>query len=217
VKGEITNASADALKMAETGLVSRTRRKMPSFGAAHVEAIQLAFRSIGDEARGREIVAQTIWVDPESRSIAQVVDAAVKQQEIGVPQEILWEKIGYSPQEIERMRTVQAQDLLFQDAGAIAAEQIEVSTGEPTADQGQISRWLDELLSYVRTGNADAIAVLLASGWPDEWDAEIDEMTYAGREADLELLRRIVQALRSVNGPATAASIRTLLAQIQAA
>jgi hypothetical protein len=127
VKGEITNASADALKMAETGLVSRTRRKMPSFGSAHVEAIQLAFRSQGDEDRATEIVAHTIWVDPESRSIAQVVDAAVKQKELNVPDEVLWEKIGYSSSEIQRMRTVQAQDLLFQDAGQVALEQVPIS------------------------------------------------------------------------------------------
>jgi hypothetical protein len=212
VKGEITNASADALKMAEIGLVSRTRRKMPSFGAAHVEAIQLAFRSMGDEARANEIVAQTIWVDPESRSVAQVVDAAVKQKELNVPDEVLWEKIGYSPQEIERMRTVQAQDVLFQDVSGI--ESVPTSGETETGNEGQISAWLDELLRYVREGNAEAIAVLLASGWPDQWDESIDEMTYAGREGDLELLRRIIVVLRSVNGPADAGTIRSLLAQI---
>jgi len=213
VKGEITNASADALKMAEIGLVSRTRRKMPSFGAAHVEAIQLAFQSMGDNERAGEVLAHTIWVDPESRSIAQVVDAAVKQKELNVPDEVLWEKIGYSSSEIQRMRTVQAQDILFQDISAVEA--VPTSGETQTGNEGQISAWLDELLRYVREGNAEAIAVLLASGWPDQWDQSIDEMTYAGREGDLELLRRIIAVLRSVNGPADAATIRSLLSQIQ--
>ena len=124
IKGEITNASADALKMAETGLVSRTRKKMPAFGAAHVEAIQLAFLSTGDEERARQIIGDTIWVDPEARSHAQVVDAAVKQIQIGVPNEILWEKIGYTPQEIERMRTLDAQNLFL-------AESVGVPTDTP--------------------------------------------------------------------------------------
>jgi hypothetical protein len=104
VTGEITNASAEALKMADMGLVSRVKRKMPGFGTGHVEALQIAFRSMGDTERAEEIHAQTIWADPEIRSQAQTVDAAVKQKELNVPNEVLWEKIGYSPQEIERMK-----------------------------------------------------------------------------------------------------------------
>ena len=212
IKGEITNASADALKMAETGLVSRTRRKMPSFGAAHVEAIQLAFFSIGDVERANEIVGQTIWVDPESRSMAQVVDAAVKQKELNVPDEVLWEKIGYSPQEIERMRTLQTQDLFFQDA----------MIGQPSegqrTDEGEISQWLDQLLALVRNGDLQAVAELLANGWPAQWDREIDEMTYAGREGDLDVLRRIVTALRAVgSGPITLEAVRDALARVNLA
>ena len=208
IKGEITNASADALKMAETGLVSRTRRKMPAFGAAHVEAIQLAFLSVGDEARAREIVAQTIWVDPESRSMAQVVDAAVKQKELNVPDAVLWEKIGYSPQEIQRMEALQAQSIFLQ-APLEAATAPQQSNGN---DQGQISEWLDELLALVRIGDYAGVAALLANGWPTQWDRAIDEMTYAGREADLETLRQIVQALRAIRqGPVTAESVRQLL------
>ena len=210
IKGEITNASADALKMAETGLISRTKRKMPSFGAAHVEAIQLAFLSVGDFERAQEIVAQTIWVDPESRSIAQVVDAAVKQKELNVPDAVLWEKIGYSPQEIERMRTLEAQDIFLTESPTLP----DAPVSGQQADQGQISRWLDELLGYVRAGDLDAIASLLANGWPAEWDREIDEMTYAGRENDLPLLRQIIEALRAIAGPADQASIRAALASI---
>ncbi len=208
IKGEITNASADALKMAETGLVSRTRRKMPAFGAAHVEAIQLAFLSVGDEARAREIVAQTIWVDPESRSMAQVVDAAVKQKELNVPDAVLWEKIGYSPQEIQRMEALQAQSIFLQ-APLEAASSPQQPNGN---DQGQISEWLDELLALVRIGDYAGVAALLANGWPTQWDRAIDEMTYAGRETDLETLRQIVQALRAIRqGPVTAESVRQLL------
>ncbi len=67
-------------------------------------------------------------------------------------------------------------------------------------------------MALVRIGDFAGVAALLANGWPTQWDREIDEMTYAGREADLETLRQIVQALRAIRqGPVTAESVRQLL------
>lgn len=103
VLGEIVNASGDALKAAETGLVSKVRDKMASFGEAHEEMIRLAFRSVNStDERAEDWSCETIWKDPESRSQAETVDAATKMKTIGVPEEALWEKIGASPQEISR-------------------------------------------------------------------------------------------------------------------
>lgn len=109
VLGEIVNASGDALKAAETGLVSKVRGKLLHFGEGHEEAIRLAMVGAG---KPRDERAETIWKDPETRSAAETVDAAVKLSTIGVPNEILWEKVGFSPQEIDRMR-VQAQAEAF--------------------------------------------------------------------------------------------------------
>ena len=114
VAGQIVNASGDALKAAETGLVSKVRDKMDPFGEAHEETMRLAFRAIDpDDERAEATDAEVIWRDPESRSQAETVDAAVKLASIGVPNEILWERVGFSPQEIDRMKTMQeADDLL---------------------------------------------------------------------------------------------------------
>jgi hypothetical protein len=104
VSGQIVNASGDALKAAETGLVARVRDKMDPFAEAHEETMRLAFKAIGDE-RANATDAETIWRDPESRSQAETVDAAVKLKGL-LPDEILMERIGMSPQEIDRAMTM---------------------------------------------------------------------------------------------------------------
>jgi hypothetical protein len=114
VSGQIVNASGDALKAAETGLVSKVRDKMDPFGEAHEEAMRLAFRAISpDDPRAQATDAETIWRDPESRSQAEVVDAATKLATLGVPNEVLWEKCGFSPQEIDRMKQMAETDALL--------------------------------------------------------------------------------------------------------
>jgi hypothetical protein len=101
--GTMVNVSADALKAAETGLVSVVRREHRSFGEAHEDTLRLAFKSMGDERRAGELNAETIWKDPESRSQAELADALTKLKTIGVPDETLWSRYGFSPVEIERM------------------------------------------------------------------------------------------------------------------
>jgi hypothetical protein len=105
--------SGESIKSAETGLVAKTRRKMRHFGESWEEVMRLAFLVIGDDRRARQAEScETIWADPESRSEAEHIDALLKQKAFGVPDEILWEKAGYSPQEIERMKAIKAAERL---------------------------------------------------------------------------------------------------------
>ena len=46
---------------------------------------------------------ETIWRDPETRTVAQAADAAVKKLSVGVSREQVLEDLGYSPVQIERM------------------------------------------------------------------------------------------------------------------
>jgi hypothetical protein len=96
--------SGEALRSAETGLVAKARRKMRHFGEAFEEVMKLALQASGDRRTRKLDSMEVIWRDPESQSEAEHVDAIVKQKALNVPDEVLWEKIGYSPQEIERMR-----------------------------------------------------------------------------------------------------------------
>lgn len=110
--------SGESIKAAETGLVAKCRRKMVFFGEAWEEIIRLALVAAGDERRFDASQAETIWGDPESRTESEHVDAVMKQQALGVPNEVLWEKLGYSPQEIERIKTIRRLEVLEQAAAA---------------------------------------------------------------------------------------------------
>lgn len=112
------NASADRLsgesiKAAETGLVAKVRRKMRFFGEGWEESMRLAGRLAGNDRLGAAESMELIWSDPESRTESQHVDAILKQKDLGVPEEILWEKLGYSPQEIARIKAIKAEEDLF--------------------------------------------------------------------------------------------------------
>lgn len=100
--GEIVNASGDALKAAETGLVSKTKARMKTAGWTWEKVIKLAFGWMGDSAKQNEILAETIWADPESRSRAELADAILKETQIGVARPIALERLGFTPGQIER-------------------------------------------------------------------------------------------------------------------
>jgi hypothetical protein len=110
--GAVVNVSGDALKAAETGLVSKVRDRQRNFGESWEQTMRLAFRVLGDEARATAWSAETVWRDPESRSIAELADAAVKKSTAGVPWRQRMEDMGYTPAEISRMEIDRAADAM---------------------------------------------------------------------------------------------------------
>jgi hypothetical protein len=131
--------SGESLKATETGLVAKVRRKQLSFGEGWEEAVRLAFAVEGDKQRAESVTVETIWANPESRIVAETVDAAVKLAGIGVPRPALWEYVGASPQQVARWReegeprsspptkeTIQVQ--------ATPDQAVAFNTGEPIPD-----------------------------------------------------------------------------------
>jgi hypothetical protein len=110
--GAVVNVSGDALKAAETGLISKVRDRQRNFGESWEHVMRLAFRVLGDETRANAYDAETVWRDPESRSISELADAAVKKASAGVPWRQRMEDMGYTPAEIDRMEIDRAQDAL---------------------------------------------------------------------------------------------------------
>lgn len=122
---KLVNLSADALKAAEAGLVAKARRAHVDFGEPWEEAHRLAFgwraiwrRERGDDAgaaadheRATATDAEMVWRDPENRAPGVVADSLVKKRQIGVPEEMLWEEAGYSPQQVRRMRAMRQRSL----------------------------------------------------------------------------------------------------------
>lgn len=133
------NASADRLsgesiKAAETGLVAKVRRKMRHFGEGWEEVMRLAGDIAGEGQLAQATQMETIWADPESRTEAEHVDATVKLKAIGVPDPILWERAGFSPQEIERIRTEKASELLDQAVFGAPPEADTTPEEQPSPD-----------------------------------------------------------------------------------
>jgi hypothetical protein len=97
----VANLSADAIKAAEAGLVSKTSRRQLFLGEDYEDAMRIGLRITGNPAAA-DVEAEVLWRDPETRSLGQLVDSLVKMRTLGVPLEVLWERYGASPQEIKR-------------------------------------------------------------------------------------------------------------------
>lgn len=109
----IVNASGEALKSAETGLVSKVREHSAQTGESWEAVIRLAHLVAKTPGIEDLFDSEIIWADPESRTIAELYDAAVKGKGAGVPWRSLMELLGKSPQEIKRMESQRTQDALM--------------------------------------------------------------------------------------------------------
>lgn len=115
-----TFPSGESLRSAETGLVAKARDRQRDDSEPVEEAMRLAFRikalqpGLSSSAGGRfarwaaMTDTEARWRDPESRTESEHVDALMKQQALGIPDEVLWERVPYSPQEIERIKAIKA-------------------------------------------------------------------------------------------------------------
>lgn len=125
--GKMVNVSGDALKASEAGLVARTREKMTPFGEGHEETLRLAFKAMGQNDKAKQTRAETIWADPEFRNFSELVDGLVKLRGLNIPDEILWERAGFSPTEIARIKELQALDTI------LVEPRTDVPVTQPTA------------------------------------------------------------------------------------
>lgn len=101
--------SGESLKATETGLVAKVGERRDSFTESWEDVMRLALLADGD-SRASDMALSMVWKDPESRSIAEVTDAAVKMLACGVPQREVWRFMGYTPSEIELMDQERAED-----------------------------------------------------------------------------------------------------------
>lgn len=108
--GKEVNISAEALKASEAGLVAKTARHRDQFSEAWEEVLRLAV-AVRDpkDPRAQDLASMVIWRDIEQRTWGETVDAILKMQALGVPQEALWERLpGVTPQDIARWQTMSA-------------------------------------------------------------------------------------------------------------
>jgi len=135
LKGKMANLSADALRAADAGLVDRCRHKILSFGDGWEEVMRVSFLAKGDTTRGRAEAVETLWRNPETISLAQTVDAAVKMRtSLSVPLEYCWELLGWSQQKI-----LQAKEMMnLPDSPAEAARRA-AAGGAPVVGRNDLT------------------------------------------------------------------------------
>jgi hypothetical protein len=119
--GQMINIAADAIKAAESGLVAKCRRRSRHIGVAYEDVMRCAFTLTG-RAGATDVSAEVIWADMETRSLGQLVDALVKMATLGVPREVLWQKWGATPQEIDQWNELLASS---------PAETVQLAPGPP--------------------------------------------------------------------------------------
>lgn len=97
-------ASAEALRAAEAVLVERVKRKHRVLGGCWERTMRLVMLAReGEMPKGMESL-ETIWRDPETPTVAQKADAAVKLHAEGiVPTAQIREDLGYTPVQMDRM------------------------------------------------------------------------------------------------------------------
>lgn len=104
--GQMANLSAEALNAARDGLNSKVAERKSTLGESHEQTLRLSSLAAEDEAGWQDTSAQIVWRDTESRSLAQTVDALGKLvQMLGVPPEVLWERIpNVTQQDVQRWK-----------------------------------------------------------------------------------------------------------------
>lgn len=130
--GNMANLNAEALAAAEASLTRRVTRVQHPLGESWEQTLRLGARIMNDDDAARQIDAQVMWRDMESRSMAQAADALGKMATmLGVPVELLWEKLpGFTQTDVERAKALVDQGggmeaLMRQLAGSIEEPALE--------------------------------------------------------------------------------------------
>jgi len=122
--GEFSNVNGETLKASESGLVAKVRQRMRGMDDPTESAMRLA-RKLAGETVPDDVMMEIIWQNPEFRTEGELVDALTKMATLAVPNEVLWEKWGASPQEIGRWKAIneeEAQKAAANDATALLAD-----------------------------------------------------------------------------------------------
>ena len=142
-------ASADAIRSSEARLVCRAERKQRALGEGWEQVMRIALLVADGEVPPNVRSMETVWRDASTPTIAQSADAAVKLYAGGVvPRRQIWEDLGYSAVQQDRMqeefdREAQRAAASFGlgpdpqmpgDAAALAAAE-GAAVGEPAATQ----------------------------------------------------------------------------------
>ena len=112
IVGELGNVNGETLKATETPLTADVRDDHKSYGVGARGLFRLMALVRGNKAVADACRTATIgWANPETRSDAQLADAALKDRQVGFPLEwIAQERYGYSQTDTARLMEMVAND-----------------------------------------------------------------------------------------------------------
>ena len=106
--GQITNMTAESLVVARMGADGKTDDRKQVYGESHEQKLRLAALAADDFDGARDVEAEVRWRDMGARALAQLADAFTKlasPEGLGLPREILWEKLPFlSQSDVERAK-----------------------------------------------------------------------------------------------------------------
>lgn len=130
---ELSNVSGDALNQSETGLSMKGWERIGTTSDPWEQVMAIAGTYAGHEALAAPDT-EILWKDPEARTRAELADASVKESAAGVTWRFRMERLGFSPQEIERMASERAEEQLAAAVTAAQAPQQPVQPNPVSAD-----------------------------------------------------------------------------------
>lgn len=103
-QSELSNPpSAASLEATETGLIKKVTERQDRFAESWEQVAMLALKD-------KDASVTVAWDDPRTRSEAQMMDAAIKLNTMGVPFQGILEYLGYTPDEVKRLKAMRSAD-----------------------------------------------------------------------------------------------------------
>ncbi|NLD42348.1 MAG: hypothetical protein GX657_02520, partial [Chloroflexi bacterium] len=96
------------LKQEETGLVSKVLKAQVDFGNTWEDALRMGIRLANTFGTGYSLdetaILSTLWDNAQTRDEDHEVARAQGKKTLGIPEEVLWAELGYSQEEIDKMK-----------------------------------------------------------------------------------------------------------------
>lgn len=102
--GELKNIATETITASESGLITMIEQHESHLGEAIEEAFRVGWRIVDGGSPAADEASEIEWVNPETRSLAERVDAALKLKGLELPRRALWELLDlYTPTQIADM------------------------------------------------------------------------------------------------------------------
>lgn len=141
-------AAEGTLKQQEAPLLAKVRVRASLFGNAWEDCMYMARRlaNFYGEGLNEDSELETLWEPAETRDDKAFREAMMLEMQMGVPKEMLWVKLGYSQEDIARMKALAQEEM--EQASNIGGELLRAFEGgaggggafqrQPQQQQGQL-------------------------------------------------------------------------------